>query len=35
MQGEGKVTGGELKASRRVGLPRNPRAPPNIASLYF
>jgi hypothetical protein len=35
--GEYKVSGGELKVSRQVGLPRNPRArrsKPKMASLY-
>ena len=36
--GEYRVGGGELKVSRQVGLPRNPRArrpKPKMASLYF
>ncbi len=36
--GEYRVSGGELKVSRQVGLPRNSRArrpKPKMASLYF
>jgi hypothetical protein len=32
--GEYRVSGGELKVSRQVGLPRNPRERPPLMDVY-